>query len=721
MIRSVQLSRASIHISTALVLCTCVAFLGLADLRDSFSRLSGDEPTYLRMTQSLVLDGDLAFEEADLARHSRAGPDQDDLPVILQRSGSRRTYSKPAIYPVLAAPFFSAFGRAGLLIFNLAALAASMAAAFRLLKRRDSTRSHLTLVTFLCTSTVLPYTLWLTSDLAQFAFVLGGLSVCIAQLRLRAESRYSEIPFDNWWLAVGGIALGLAAAMRLTNVPLAMAAVATAVSYRFYRQAAQILASAALAATLGFALNWVLAGEVSPYAAERATFSSSVEEDELSVQRRFEADLATVRLRPVRAGASVYSALYFFVGRHTGLLLYFPTSILLILLCGRCFDRATLVLILGTAAVVAFYLIYLPHNYFGGASCIGNRYFLPVYGALLPAATGLPRVRWLIAPWVVSLVVVVSAYLSVLQSPGLILSSQAHAYAGVFRWFPYESTSEAIEGHVERFWRRPGVARGDATYRWSWDYVRFVNPFATVKPTSFVLEAGGVPAEIQIARRNKGGAMKFLVRSESTGLVLRFKDWGKELSLPIIHGDSGASLVEVEPSIPWRVHPLWFFWELHSRFSLHAFRLSLEAPHGTPAVAEVHYLGDRGVPEDMYAHTSSSPTLDRRVPAGSRTKLPILVRNESATSWTTESVIPITVGYRLLENSSQTLIEGDRMALAGTTRPGEVLLIDLVVQWPEEPGTYYFSADLVAEGVDWFSARRGRPLVEGEIEVVSLD
>ncbi|MCP4203547.1 MAG: hypothetical protein GY769_16635 [bacterium] len=703
-------------IALVLALITLAGLLGLASVRDSFSRLSGDEPTYLHMAESLALDGDLEFGDADEARLEEEGRGSAGSAVILQTTQGRLTYSKPVVQPVLAAPFYRVAGKSGVVFLNLLAFAAAAFAAGGLLRAIDPERWLLTLTTFLCAGAVIPYTVWLTSDLLQFAVVLAGLSLCVARLRTHGRSKGS----DTGWLILGGGLLGLAVAMRITNAPLAVAAVAAAASFKLYKQAGQILVAAALVLALGLGLNWALGGAVSPYLSERTSFSVEADEDsEALAGGGFGAALATVRLRAVRPQVSAYSALYFFSGRHTGLLLYFPTALVLLVLCGRRFDRVTVCLGLGIVAVVGAYLVFLPHNYFGGGSCIGNRYFLPVYGALLPALAALPRRRWLLAPWLVSLLVAGSALLSALQVPEAVQSSQGHAYAGVFRWFPYESTSDNLEGHLERYWRRPGVAPGDEDYRLSWDFVRFVDPFARVRSNSFVLETGAKPAELEVARRRSGGVMRFLVRSRARDLELRFEDWGKELAFPIRQPKTGATVIEIEPSRSWRKHQFWFFWELESDFVVQSFRLSIATPDGSPASAELHYLADGEIPEDMFASEVVSVALPSEAAAGSVSKVSLEARNASATTWTSDGVVPVVLGYRLsrLTDGRPIAFDGPRAPLTGSIRPGDSLSAELEIEWPAEPGRYLLTVDLVAEGVAWFSARTGAPLATAEVEV----
>ena len=114
---------------------------------------------------------------------------------------------------------------------------------------------------------------------------------------------------------------------------------------------------------------------------------------------------------------STYAALYFFVGRHSGLLLYFPAGLVLLGAALRRPDRVTWAALAGFGGLVVFYLVWWPTNYFGGETFVGNRYLLPAYPCLIFALTRLPSRRALFAAWAMGSTSPISPSHSMLRLP----------------------------------------------------------------------------------------------------------------------------------------------------------------------------------------------------------------------------------------------------------------------------------------------------------------
>ena len=103
------------------------------------------------------------------------------------------------------------------------------------------------------------------------------------------------------------------------------------------------------------------------------------------------------RVPDVHLGRLAENLLYFCIGRHTGLFLYFPFSLLALILFlvhgGRpdrspdrdgARDAVWRWSLLGALGVVAlFFLVFIPANWQGGGGFVGNRYFVNVYPAFL--------------------------------------------------------------------------------------------------------------------------------------------------------------------------------------------------------------------------------------------------------------------------------------------------------------------------------------------------
>jgi len=549
-------------------------------------RLWGDEGTFVGMTSSLVHDGDLIFDEADLQRleDRHAGPTPA---VILQSTDRGITYSKPILYPLLAAPLFSRFGEAGMLATNAVLLGFALLLAWLHLRRLGSaSHSFWTLATTVFCSVLLPYLGWRMSDLPQAAMVLAGLSLALRGLPLPIEGHSRNDPHRPLLSpAIGGFLLGAAVSMRFSTAALVLAPVLIAVIYRRYRHSV-VVAALALA---GFALvsgaTQHFLGTANPYKAVRSSFNArtgypaGVEATEAA--ERFSTSPATQsaswlpRFEPRR---SAYSLLYFLLGRHTGLLAYFPVALVLLFAAAKRPNGVALPLLAATGAVVVFYLLWMPENYFGGSTFLGNRYFLVTLPAVLLALRRLPSPRLLAVAWLLALGFWSSGLYSVALTRDLGSSSQSHAHAGLFRLLPFESTAKNIDGVESRYWRR--------------DFIRFVDPFAGIGTQSFRLSSEMPAAELVIATSRPGETVKLAIQSSSPRAVLEVTDWQRSDIYPL---DGSVEIVpgvlEVSLSPAWRRHGFW--WEGDAIYNVRSLRFEIVDPAGSEVTADIRYLGQR--------------------------------------------------------------------------------------------------------------------------------
>ncbi len=706
-------------LALALAALTLAGFGSLMGLRDSFSWVSGDEGTYMAMVQSLALDGDLIFSSADRARLDSARS-EGERSLILQRTERGITYSKPVLYAVLASPFYLLLGRYGAIALNALALAGACWLTALYLRRLGSLDRLLTLVTFIGASAMLPYLAWRMSDALLVSFTLAGLVLSLAAVRKSPDPLLDFTPFLDRRLApfLGGALLGFAALMRYPNGLLAVAAFGALLWVGHWRRAAYSLLGTALAALLTLGLTIGLTGVADPYRAERATFNPAVgypddPESEVAQRQLGGNELATVRLRTEpRPRVIAYSSLYFLIGRHTGVLVYFPAAIVFALLALRRPDRVTVALLGATAGIALFYLLFLPHNYFGGGAAIGNRYFLAAYPALLVAQRELPGPRWMIAPWLVALAALGSAIVSVQSTRVADRTSQAHAYAGLFRLLPYESTLQSIEGSEERFW----------LHEWGWEMLHFNDPFQRLGEYSFLLDSAQPPTEIEIANTRADRSLRFLVVSDAPRLTLDYQDWWHSEAVELERPFGERGVVEITAAPAWRRHQLWFHWQLETVYHARLFRLAIRTPDGSPAAAELRYLGLAQIPRDIYSREVLGSELPTLAGAGTISVATVRVRNTSSQSWRSGSVLPVYLSYKLFHRTEEgvEVIEGERTPLAEPVRPGEVLEAEIQIAWPPATRNYGLAIDLVQEGIAWFEHHNGSPLARSEVRVVSL-
>ncbi len=535
----------------------------------------------------------------------RAWSRRRTAPSSCRQTAGGAAYSKPVLYAFIAAPAVLVAGGLGPVLVNaLCLLAAAWLGWLFLIRLGDRGRAALVIVTFVGASVLLPHVGWRMSDLFQASLALSGLVLGLAALRpadgaQRAHGRLEGRWLDSAWAAgLGGLLLGLLASCRLPYALVGLVAVVTLVVGGRRRRALGVLAAAAAGFLLVAAVSQLSIGSANPYKAARSTFDATTgypTADNHAALERFENELRTQRMRikPIwRYRVSAYSALYFFVGRHTGVLWYFPALIALALAALSRPDRVSASLWLGAGAAAAFYLIWLPDNYFGGASFLGNRYFLPIYPLAL---VGLPRLpgRWSLGlAWAVALGMGVSAVASYPVAPDP-AASQSHTLAGLPRWLPYESTARNIEGRRDRYWLR--------------DMVRFADGRGRVRDDDVTLEAGAPAAELMLVTRDRRSPILLRYRTRAAGLSLVVEDRDGKRTYPLEgSGKTRRGALTVPLASAWRWHRLWF--NHYDPYAVRMVRLSVVGGAGADeggrrAAATFAYGGDPAELERVFQHT----------------------------------------------------------------------------------------------------------------------
>lgn len=562
------------------------AIAALGSSRTAPGRLWGDEGTFLAMTASLAHDGDLIFDERDLERLEERAPGPTPA-VILQRTEKGITFSKPVLYPILTTPLYSLLGDSGMVATNAGLLTIALALFWRRLRRLGPpSRAFWTLTTATLCSVLLLYVGWKMSDIAQAALVMIGLVLTLRGLPPARDEQPASGP-GRYILSValGGALLGAAVSMRLSTAALVAAPVITTILYRRYRRALAVAGLALAAFLLVSGATHRLLGTANPYKAVRSSFDTRtgypVGPRASEAMERFSTSPATQSagwLPRLDLERSAYSLLYFFVGRHTGLLAYFPIVLVLLFHVLRRPSRVGTPLLAATAVIAAFYLLWMPDNYFGGSTFLGNRYFLVTLPAVLVAIRRLPPLRYLTVAWILALGFGLSGLYSRTLTRDLDTTSQRHAHAGLFRLLPFESTARNIDGVRSHYWRK--------------DFVRAVDPFARTSTRGLSLDSGMPPAELLVATSWPGETVKLAVRASSHQAVLRVTDWQRSDSYPLDgSAEVAPGVLEIRLSPAWRRHGFW--WESGADYLVRSFRLWLVHPAGEEVRAEVRYLGRR--------------------------------------------------------------------------------------------------------------------------------
>jgi hypothetical protein len=666
------------------------ALLGLATIWPEDRNLWGDEGTYVAMTASLVRDGDLVFDDADL-QHLSEHPDDPAPTVILQKTRRGVTYSKPLLYPWMSAPLYAVMGETGLVATNMLSLTVALVLAWIYLRRLASSSNALaTLLTFALASVVLVYLGWKMSDLALLSLTLSGLVLALGGRRLQIDGHDVTMPFGSLGSAIlGGLLLGGAVSMRFTTAALAAAAAMALLLDRRWRRGL-VVGVLSLSGFLAVSTVTVLQlGTANPYKAVRSSFNQNTGfpagQTAQQAGERFGTRPATQSATwqpPLDIRRTTFSTLYFFVGRHTGLLFYFPAALILLVHILRRPDRVSLTLLAGVVAIVGFYLIWMPENYFGGATFVGNRYFLGAFPALLVALSHLPSKRSLAVAWILALIGWGSAVHSTHSIQGLDPSSQAHAYAGVFRRLPFESTAQRIDGLAERFWAD--------------DYVRFLDPFAAAAPWSFRLDSNHPMAEILVATDWDDQPLHFVVSPDTARVTFEVRDWRGQWSYSLPQASPGPpGLLTIPASIPWRHHSYW--WNPRQIYGSRVLRLRLVGD-GEKASAVVKYAGRGRELAPLAAEILGiEPPLPVVAAAGTETEITIQVRNTGRRPWKRTGLFPGAVGFRFVTGNQGQVAKRGSTPLPRNVPPRETLAMPMTIQWPDQPGTYQLAFDILRE------------------------
>ncbi len=729
------------HGRAALILACCclVSLLTLAHYRSPLSRVWGDEGTYLAMMESLARDGDLQFDRRDLARTQAAEGGRTHL--ILQRHGDAVSYSKPVLYAIVAAPFYALFGTQGPILLNALALGFALALAYAYLRRLgNSGTAALVLVTFVGGAVLVPYVAWRMTDLFQAALALAGLTLCFTQTCFartglartclaktrdaagELSDRKHQLGWIDRWICwryapiFGIVLLAATASLRPTNGVLVAAPILAAIFERRLKDVAALTGTAIAGFLIFSGLTVAVTGAPNPYRAVRSSFTPTTGypagDDSTAALSRFDT-LPSSESTGLKTHAdfrrSTYSTFYFFAGRHTGLLVYFPAAVIFLLFALRRSDAIGRANLLALAAALIFFIGWRTNNYFGGDTFIGNRYFPSIYPLLLFALPRLPGTRWLAAAWVLAGLAYGSAMVSVTRFHELDASSQSHTRAGIFRLLPYESTSIDIVGRRDRYW--------------AGHFVRFVDPFLEVGQWHAELYAGRPPAELLVAHWRPLDKLRLFIETSAPEAVLEFRDYGRTVTFPVgtevadvIRGPLGVQ-VDLKTSRPWRLHQYW--WDAHTQYLTHSLRLRLLLPQGGPATAVVRYFGDPQLLDQSFAYERLAHGIPDRVTAGITSQAAITLRNTSSLTWEAQDVVPVRARYQLFDGDGSLINESGRIELPQRVEPYDTVVLPFDVTWPTEPGPYLLKVDLVLEHVAWFEERVGSPVLATVVDVTS--
>ena len=405
-----------------LVVLTFFIFLAAAavslDVLQTTYGLKSDEATYVSMSLSIAHDGDFAFQRQDLTRFWQiygTGPDgiflkrergidvtvgfrfpfvRIERPVVT--TDDRLYYGKAFIYPLVAAPFVRLGGLNGLLLLNVLLLAGVFCCTYTFATERLPPAGALLVASgFLGASAAPLYAVWLMPETFNMSLVFYAYFVWLfKEVRTSPTAGQSFLTHRSSDL-VAAVLLGLVTFSKPSNLLLILPLVALAVWRQQIRQGLLIGVVFAAVVGAGFGITALTSGEFNYQGGDRKTFYGHYPFED--GQANFDAlgNSMTTNALPTDVGGASFlgqlgrNTVYFFVGRHFGLIPYFMSGI--VILGWALWRRRTLAvwhLFIGIAVAVTAVglLVLLPNTWSGGGGPVGNRYFLRLLpGAVLPA------------------------------------------------------------------------------------------------------------------------------------------------------------------------------------------------------------------------------------------------------------------------------------------------------------------------------------------------
>jgi hypothetical protein len=365
-------------------------FYGHQVLNDDFRHhlLVGDSASYLLQAESLGFAGhNLSYDAKDSEYFRSFGWAQVPYGLFVQKNDDGWAFAKPYGYSVVLTPFIRAFGpRYGVSLANLSLLSSLGVLGWATLRRRyDGPIVPLVLGTFLFASPFIFYTFHIYVEVFWASLVMATLYA----LARAAEDRSLR------WALAGAVLAGFLVSEKVPALTLILP-LTIVVICRLPTWPKRAAVTAAAATTLVIAcvpyLTYSDGASWNPYGGDRYYVSSQVPFD--GHQRGFGPVGTSETFSLTYAKDMIFtdipdkgkSTIYYFVGRHTGLLPFTPFALFVLIaavVAFRRIDSPGRAVLLGILGYIAFYVIFFPRNYNGGGQTLGNRYFLQIYPAIL--------------------------------------------------------------------------------------------------------------------------------------------------------------------------------------------------------------------------------------------------------------------------------------------------------------------------------------------------
>jgi hypothetical protein len=749
--------------------------------------LKADEAAYYLMALSLAHDHDLRLDLRDVDRAFAEFPFRPVSNLIAMTDDGWQTvyFGKPYIYSLFGVPWVWLWGGNGLLALNMALLVAMIAMGASYLGRYNPPGTALLLAAgFFLISTAFCYAFWIQPEVFSMAAITaclffglrdesGGFRLAPALAAILSSSALALATYNKpifallgvpvlagylWrrrfglmaaWLggAVGTMAVLAGIALVLTGHPSSYLGVVrqgvtlcqpdrmpigpVVLPPAAPTAAAGTSAAAPLAATADQAAD--AGGSPTPGGPALALApAQDAASAELEVEPPAPAPKANAwswifRIPPITFGEFLENLRYFFLGRHTGLVLYLPFALVAVLLFvggdGRR-SRQRWLLLAALAGVALFFLTAIFFNWHGGGGFVGNRYFAAVYPGFLFLVT---RVRWqtpILAGFAWGGICLGPLLFTPFGAPVPEPTLQAHVRNAPFSWFPLELSLRNVPGYDRlllgdaRLMGRRDVflPRGESVWLRAGNTVEmWLQSERPIEEAFFEVASGAPDNTVRVRFETASQDLRFAATGDSTRLALRpgkpsqvRTQWGStyfvyQVEVAAERGRVAAYARQWPPnSCPYFSEPE----VTQENFSLGA---------------ELTYLGDRDPDRRApYALAWGIVQAPASVRAGQSFEVPVQLWNRSAEPWSAHGAARVRLAYHWLLPTGDTAVrDGERTELPRDVPPGGELSTVQRVVAPEAPGLYVLELDPVYERIAWFSERNGGATARATVEVVA--
>jgi hypothetical protein len=414
-----------------------------------------DESVYYTMAYSFAFDGDMVFQQNDLIRVYRefaAGP--QGIVLKINERDNTIVFAKAFIYSLAVAPFVKLFGTNGFFIFHGFLLWLNLLCAYRfcISIMKPSTAVLFSLFYFLANATLV-YMFWMTPEYFNMSLVCYGVFFFVADEQFNSKFKLFQSPLNY---GIAALFFAIATFSKITNAALIAPLGIWLLWKRRFIPAAVALGIFIVGTTALFALNHYNTGDwnyqggkrevfydnfpygragASPYAPFTQKLERRAVEDEGKLNITVWNWLGRLNYIPK---PMLYNLGYFFVGRYSGLAIYFFPMFFALgyFLYAKKNGIATAVFAAGCVGILS-YMIGLPWNYFGGSGTIGNRYLMNCFAVLLFCLTQEPSRKLLIISFAASLLFTAPFLFTPILSS---FDNSYHQKAALFKVLPLERT-----------------------------------------------------------------------------------------------------------------------------------------------------------------------------------------------------------------------------------------------------------------------------------------